>query len=220
VAPLLLLPANVDRIHVNDRPADSAPGLHSLAADDILYLEEGDVYAGLRFVETSAGFAGYRPTYHYRLDGRYQLEPKGNRGEKLRTFQVGAISCVLYSGPKKQLAEKNIRAGFVVEMGTRQQYPTLADFRRHIQTATLISQSYEEGVWEVGYRSGNREMSLRKDLIQDAVLDKRVDGIRVEPIVHVSSFSELKDGVLTVRWKGREHTIDLRRETPEGRFVR
>jgi len=211
VAPLLLLPANVDRILVNDRPADSEPGLHPLSAGDTLYLEEGDVYASLRFIETGEGFAGYRPTYHYRLDGRYQLEPKGNRDERLRTFQVGAMSCILYSGSRKRLLEKNIRAGFVVEMGTRKDYTTLAEFRRHIQTSTLISQSYQEGIWDVRYRSGDREISLRNDLIRHAVLDKRVDGIRVEPSVHVSSFSELKDGVLTVRWKGQVHTIDLRR---------
>ena len=77
----------------------------------------------------------------------------------------------------------------------------------------MISQSYQEGIWDVRYRSGDREMSLPKDLIRDVVLDKCVDGVRVEPSVHVSSFSELKDGVLTVRWKGQVHTVDLRRDT-------
>ncbi|MCX7012606.1 MAG: hypothetical protein NTW86_08595 [Candidatus Sumerlaeota bacterium] len=46
----------------------------------------------------------------------------------------------------------------------------------------------------------------------DLILDKRVDGVRVEPPAHATNFSALKDGVLTIEWKGQNHTIDLRRE--------
>lgn len=49
-----------------------------------------------------------------------------------------------------------------------------------------------------------------QDLPRDLILDKRVDGARVEPPVHETNFSELKDGVLTVSWKGEKHVIDLR----------
>jgi len=212
VAPLLLVPANVDAIFVNDQHADRHPGPHSISATDILYLTEGDVYASLRFVEAAEGFAGYKPTYHYRLDGQYRLKAKG--GEKARSFDVGALSCVLYNGREKLLSEKNVRAGFVVEMATRKEFPTLADFRRHIETTTSISQSYAKGIWEVRYRSGSREISLKKDLPRDLILDKRVDGVRVAPPVHTTGFSELKDGVLTVFWKGEKHVIDLRRALP------
>jgi hypothetical protein len=164
-------------------------------------------------VEAAEGFAGYKPTYHYRLDGKYALKSKG--GEKARSFDVGALSCVLYNGAEKILSEKNVRAGFVVEMGTRKEFPTLTDFRRHVETETSISQSYAKGIWEAHYRSGSREISLKKDLARDLVLDKRVDGVRVEPGVHATDFSELKDGVLIVRWKGLTHTIDLRRNPEE-----
>jgi hypothetical protein len=208
VAPLLLLPANVDGVFVNEQQADRHPGPHSISGKDILYLTEGGVYASLRFVEAAEGFAGYKPTYHYRLDGQYRLKAKG--GEKARSFEVGA-SCVLYNGRQRMLSEKNVRAGFVVEMGTRQEFATLADFRRHIETTTSVFQRYANGIWEVRYRSGSREISLKKDLPRDLVLDKRVDGVRVEPPVHATNFSALKDGILTVTWEGEEHVIDLRR---------
>ncbi len=212
VAPLMLLPASVDSIQVNGRQADQRPGVHPLTAADILYLKEGDVYASLRFVESKDGFAGYKPTYHYRLDGHYELKPKkSERSQARKDFQVGALSCVLYSGAEKKLTDKNVRAGFVVEMGTTKEFPTLEDFRKHIETQTSISQSFEKGIWDVRYRSGAKEISLKKDLARDLVLDKRVSGVRVENTVHTTDFSELKDGVLTVRWKGLTHRIDLRR---------
>ena len=213
VAPLLLLPANVDGVFVNDQQAGRRPGPQSISARDILYLAEGDVYASLRFVEAAEGFAGYKPTYHYRLDGQYRLKAKG--GEKARSFDVGALSCVLYNGRERTLSEKNVRAGFVVEMATHKEFPTLADFRRHIETTTSVSQSYANGIWEVRYRSGSREISLKKDLPRDLILDKHVDGVRVEPPMHATNFSELKDGVLTVSWKGEKHVIDLRREAAQ-----
>ena len=211
VAPLLLLPSNVDAVYLNEQPADREAGVHPMSANDILYLQEGDVYACLRFVEAAEGFAGYSPTYNYRLDGKFRTEAKHGDSGKARTYPVGALSCVLYDGPKQVLSDQNVRAGFVVEMGTRREFPDLAEFRRHIQTGASISQRYESGVWEVSYRSGEREISLKKDLPRDLILDKRVNGTRVEPPMHATNFSDLKDGVLTVRWKGQEHTIDLRR---------
>ncbi len=206
VAHLLLLPANADGIFIGARAADRGAGPHPLSAADVLYVQEGETYAALRFVEANEGFDGYRPTYHYRLDGDYKLAKEDRR------FPVGAMSCVLYDGAEKLLMGRNVRAGFVVEMATRKQYPSLADFRGHIEKQTAVSQSVEKGIWQVRYRSGASEIAISKDLASGAILDKRVNGERVAPPVHATSFSELTDGVLTVTWKGRQHAIDLRRQ--------
>ena len=210
VAPLLLLPANADEIWINGKPADRRPGPHGLSAQDVLYLQEGGVYASLRFVEAAGGFAGYEPTYHYRLDGKHELKAKSEEGRRLRTFAVGAMCCVLYSGPEQAVTGANVRGGFVVEMGTAKEYPTLGAFREHIETQTGVSENFNDGVWDVCYRSGAHEISITKDLPRDLVLDKRVDGARVAPPVHATTFSRLDNGVLTISWKGVERVIDLR----------
>jgi len=212
VAPLLLLPANADCIFINDKPVNRQAGPHTLSAKDILYLQEGGVYASLRFVEAAEGFAGYKPTYHYRLDGHYELKTKTDGVRNRRHFPVGAMACVLYNGAGRVLTGKDVRAGFVVEMATRKKYPTLADFRQHIEKETGIAQSCENGIWQVRYRSGGREISIKKDLPKDLILDKHVGALRVAPPVHVTSFSKLENGVLTISWKGTTHTINLRRD--------
>jgi len=212
VAPLLLLPANADGIFVNDKPADRQAGSHALSAKDVLYLQEGEVFAALRFVEATEGFNMYKPTCHYRLDGHYELKVKSNGVRSRRSFPVGAMSCVLYNGAEKVLTGKNVRAGFVVEMATKKEHPTLTDFRRHIEKDTGIVQSYENGIWQVRYRSGGREISIKKDLPRDLILDKRVGVSRVVPPMHATSFSKLENSVLSISWKGTTHTIDLRRK--------
>jgi hypothetical protein len=196
VSPVLLLPANADRILVNGEQADRNPGIHQIAAGDLLYLQEGNVYACLRFVEANKGFAGYQPTYHYRLDGH---------------DEVGSLACVLYDGAAKRLPERNVHSGFIVEMATAKEFPTFAEFRKHIETQTVIAQTDVESQWTVRYRSGNREIALKKDLSKDLILDKSVNGNRVETPVHESAFSNLTGGILTIHWKGATYTIDLRR---------
>ena len=118
VAPSLLLPAHADGLWVNGREADRRAGPHALSAGDVLYLQEGGVYASLRFVPAPAGLAGYAPTYHYRLDGRYELKTKGETGRGRRVFHVGALACVLHNGGKTVVEGREVRAGFVVEMAT------------------------------------------------------------------------------------------------------
>lgn len=43
--------------------------------------------------------SSYQPSYHYQLDGRYELKTKGDAVPRRREFSVGTLSCVLYSGP-------------------------------------------------------------------------------------------------------------------------
>lgn len=216
VAPLLLLPANVEQIYINDKAADDSPGVRQIKAGDVIYLEEGEVYAALRFVEAAEGFGGYKPTYHYRLDGNFRLrnldeEIRENAAALSRNLKVGALMTVLYNGEPKALTEKNVGAGFVVEMATKKEYPTIADFRNHIERETGISQSFASGVWEVRYKTGARTLAIKKDLPNDLILDKRVNSVRFEPPKHETTFSKLKGGIVTVNWKGKMHRIDLNR---------
>lgn len=211
VAPLLLLPANVDAIFINEKPADRQPGWHPLSAKDVLYLQEGDVYAALRFVAAAKGFAGYKPSYHYRLDGCYELKTRTDGVRGRRSFPVGAMACVLYNGAGKIHTETDVTAGFVVELATKKEHLTLADFRRHIEQNTGVAQNFRNGIWEASYRSGNRDIFLKKDLRTGLILDKRVNGIRVEPPVHATSFSKLENQELTISWKGVIRNVDLSR---------
>jgi hypothetical protein len=96
-------------------------------------------------------------------------------------------------------------------MATAKEFPTFAEFRNHIETQTAIEQSDTNGHWTVRYRSGNREIALKRDLSKDLILDKSINGQRLETPVHETAFSNLTGGILTIRWKGVTHTIDLRR---------
>ena len=198
VAPLLLFPRNVEKCFVNETPASQNAGTQTLAAGDVLFLQEGAVYAALRCLPVAEGFAGYSPTYHYRADI--------TRGP----YQVGALLTALYSGTPRRLSETNVRAGFVVEMATRDDYPTFAAFRNHIKQ-TRIEQTYQGGVWDVRYPTAGRTLRIRRDVVRDATLDKWVNGTRVEPPVFATNFAHLTaPGVITVQWEGKAHQIDLR----------
>lgn len=104
------------------------------------------------------------------------------------------------------------RAGVIIEMGQREQFPTLDDFRAHI-AAARIEQTEQDGVWSVSYRSGGDtlEIALRladKHTRRDSVVRRLVNGespelpdgiVRNSPAVVHGSTGELRKGDAVLR---------------------
>jgi len=72
------------------------------------------------------------------------------------------------------------RAGFVIELAQQEDFPTLADFRTHVEKAKL-TQTEQDGVWDVTYRSGGDvlEIAVRskdKHTTRDCVVKRLVNG--------------------------------------------
>jgi hypothetical protein len=52
---------------------------------------------------------------------------------------------------------------------------------------------------------------VARDVREGRTLAKEIDGIFVETPMHASTISELKDGVVTVRWRDHGARLDLNR---------
>jgi hypothetical protein len=202
IAPLLIFPPDAGRVELNDAPLEIKPGFRKIRATDILFIEQSGARAALRFVPTGDAFGGQKAAYSIRTDG-----------ETGRT-RFGLFSAVLYEHLNEPLprrpAGKAVRIGFVVEMSAVSADASFEAFQRRIIKETKINQGYDGTVWRVDYRTAdNHRLMLARDVREGRTLAKEIDGVFVEAPAHRSTISELKDGVLTVRWRGRRAVMDL-----------
>jgi hypothetical protein len=172
----------------------------------ILLIEHAGARAALRCIPTPDAFAGQRPRHTLRADG----DRAGLR--------FGTFSTILYehagAGPlPRRPAGKNIRAGFIVEIADAAADPDLAAFARRIQRQTRLTQTFDGTHWRVDYRTAdNHALTLIRDIRAGRTLAKEIDRTPCAAPVHRSTLSTLENGLLTIRWRGQEHRINLNRQ--------
>jgi hypothetical protein len=75
----------------------------------------------------------------------------------------------------------NIRAGYIVEIAERYEYPSAAAFLAHLVRAEIDDTVDDAKVRTVRFRSGGDELELRYDLMRSVPGDRRINGSIYEP---------------------------------------
>jgi hypothetical protein len=101
-----------------------------------------------------------------------------------------ALSIFNYSEPSKNFWQYrtlsgpffrgNVRNGLVLEVASRDDYPSPEAFSRHLASARVVD-SVSEGVRDIEYDGGGQALGLRYDLRDMRVMERRIDGKRYRP---------------------------------------
>jgi len=114
-----------------------------------------------------------------------------------------------YSGPSKNFWEYrtlsgpffkgNVRNGLVIEVASRDDYPSAAAFHEHLVNARLIDSVSREGVREIRYESGGQALALRYDLRDLRVLERCINGeVYIPPMLEAPGIVQGCGSTLTV----------------------
>ncbi|HMO59651.1 MAG TPA: hypothetical protein PKA05_17805 [Roseiflexaceae bacterium] len=161
----LLDAESIGDVWVGNAPTGILP--HRLAPHEPLLIADGDTYIALRPLEPSR--LGYEaPIIVQQRAGElvlsiynyYQGEPKG-------FWEYAALSGPFY--------KRNIRAGFICEVGDRTQYGSFAAFRAHILRGAIDDMS-EGDIRRVRYASGADLIEITVDLRTNQLLERRING--------------------------------------------
>jgi hypothetical protein len=159
--------AELQGLWVNDQAVDVRAGPVALRPLDCVCVADGDTYIALRPLEPEN--LGYEAPILLSLrDGELVLSIYNYyQGEEKRFWEYAQLGGPFY--------KRNIRAGFVIEVGDRAEYGDVATFRRHVAEGTIADRM--QGVErEVSYTSGARQIALRVDLRANRLVERRIDG--------------------------------------------
>ncbi len=81
-----------------------------------------------------------------------------------------------YASPRAAFYRRNIRSGFLLVVGERSQYATVAAFRRHLARAQVIDELDAAGVRTVGYQNEDAWLEMRYDLVANEIVERRIAG--------------------------------------------
>jgi hypothetical protein len=120
-----------------------------------------------------------------------------------------ALSIHNYSGPSKNFWEYrtlsgpffkgNVRNGLVMEVASRDDYPSAAAFHEHLAGASLSDSVSGDGVREIEYASGGQALALRYDLRDLRVVERRINGeVYVPPMLEAPGIVQGRAEHLTV----------------------
>lgn len=159
----------LEQVWLNDRPVrfDDLPPVE---AGDWLIVADGAVYAGVQPLRQSClGRQEQAPILLERGPaGELWLAIYNYRGPAKRFWDYASLAGPFYRG--------NLRAGFVVEVAERSEYPSAAAFLDHLRRASVEDAVDETHVRTVVYRSGGDELLLRYDLWHTEPKERRLNG--------------------------------------------
>lgn len=165
--------ADLDRIWVNGRRVTLEEIPCTLNLGDWLIVEDGAVYVGVRALEPSC----------LRWDTPIMLErgPLGEvwltiynyRGERKRFWDYDALGGPYWQG--------NLKAGFVVEVAERTEYPSAHAFLAHLAKAEIDDVADQAKVRTVTYHSGGDEIAIRYDLWNTEPKERYLNGALYQP---------------------------------------
>jgi hypothetical protein len=149
-------------LYVNREPVRSLP--RELAPGDWWFIEDGEVYAAVRPLETT------------RLRGGKTVLDKRTRHIVLYQDNVAASNIV-------GLADSDwvkARSGFVVEMGDKEEFGSFARFQDKILSGKVTADESDGYVRHVAYERGDRQLDLRWHCYTEQYTSRRING-REEP---------------------------------------
>ena len=161
--------AGLGRVLVGDRPVEELPV--ELPSGVPLIVEDGAVYVGVL------------PLRHSNL----------GRGAPVRLEEDGGdlvLSTVLYEGPPKRFWEYaalsgpfyrgNVECGLVVEVATREEFPSAESFAAFLAAARLLDVTLD-GERTIRYRSGGDDLTLRYRLSDMEIVERQINGAPLVP---------------------------------------
>jgi len=138
-----------------------------VAPRSLIVIADGQVYLSLIPLEPT-NMGQEAPIVLERRPGELVLSIYNYLGPSKNFWEYRTLSGPFYRG--------NVRNGLVVEVASRSDFPTLADFREHVGRASITDLVSADGVREVGYAGDGGSLALRYSLRDLGVLERRIDG--------------------------------------------
>lgn len=127
-----------------------------LKGDDKIYIEDFNTYIALQPLNTT----DLGRTYDIGITDMGKAIKDCNQGATNaypENYNILAITAYNYYGEKKKIELKdrmNQRNGFIVELADKAEYPTIADFKKHMENETSFEITDKPGEWTISYKSG------------------------------------------------------------------
>jgi len=202
----------LDGLYVNERRVEKLPA--EADYDDLILIQDADVYAAVRPLKP-VQLGGPRKVYISEVKPRLNENFVDEGGPKLKCHLL--ISIYNYydpSGELKKLGKAGDPAfrlncnGLILELATRDEYPSLAEFRSHIRSAKVTDQmamakgqkaGEKPQVRRVTYSSGEDTIVAAYRLTTETYVERTVNGRPVEPDMFESPLAaESKSGAITL----------------------
>jgi len=208
----LPLYAPLDGLYINERRVGHLPAEANY--DDLIFIEDADVYVAIRPLKP-VHMGGPRKVYLSVVEPQLVQEFVAEGGPRLKGHLL--VSIYNYYDPTGELKEL-ARAGdptfrlnyngLILELATRDEYPTLEDFRRHIRSASvtdrmMMAPGQKEGdrpeVRRVSYTSGGDTIVAAYRLTTETYLERTINGRPVEPDMFESPLAaQSRSGQITL----------------------
>jgi hypothetical protein len=206
----------INEIWVNEQRVKELPLF--LKKSDVLFIKDGSVYIAIMSLEqTCLGAPDEAPlildTYASSENNSEQnlvlsiynfKGPSRPWPESAMTFWeyskfVGPGSLEMFHGAcSTSYWQGNIRAGFVAEVSDTTEYEDIADFKKHIYSSTITDETVER-IREVTYCSGTDSISIKYDLFNDTLLERRINGELYEPpMLDATTMKQSRNGYAEV----------------------
>lgn len=148
--------AALEHVWINEQPVDLSAMDQPVQSGDWLIVEDGEVYIGVLPLQPTA----LNPTAPIKIErgplGELWLAIYNYRGTPIRFWDYASLKGAFWRG--------NLRAGFIVEVAERHEYPSAAAFLTHLRAAQ-IADSVDQGfIRTVTYTSAGDSLTLRYDL--------------------------------------------------------
>ena len=147
-----------DGLYVNREPVRSLP--RELAPGDWWFIEDGEVYAAVRPLETT------------RLRGGKTVLEKRTRHVVLYQDNVSASNIVGIADADWVKA----RSGFIVEMGDKDEYGSFATFQDKILAGKVTSDEADGYTRHVAYERGDRQLEMRWHSYTEEYAARKISG--------------------------------------------
>lgn len=143
-------------VWINDQLVDLNQDLPQLQPGDWLIAADGGVYVGVYVLEQSClGREAPIQLAWGPLDELW-LVIYNYRGGAIRFWDYASLGGAFWRG--------NLRAGFVMEVAERSEYPDAAAFLAHLRAATITDTVDDNHIRQISYSSGGEKLALRYDL--------------------------------------------------------
>jgi hypothetical protein len=157
-------------ILVGGRPVSSLP--QPVRPLEPVVVADGSVYVGLIPLEpTNTGQEA--PIVLHEQGAELALSIHNYTGPSKNFWEYRTLSGPFFKG--------NVRNGLVLEVASREDFPSPAAFHEHLAGARLADSVSAEGVREIEYENGGQALALRYDLRNLQVLQRRIDGKPYSP---------------------------------------
>jgi hypothetical protein len=159
---------DLERVWINDRPAHENESSTALTADDWLIVEDGAVYVAVRALEQSV--LGQNAPI------RLERGPLGELWLSIYNYEGAPIRFWDYASLKGAFWRGNLRAGFVLEVAERADFPSAKAFLSHLRQAVIVDDVDDTHIRTVTYASADDALTLRYDLWNTQPVERLLDG--------------------------------------------